>query len=61
MVEGEYIYATIEYHFGPDGPSGILEPDWLKIDLHVAEVETSLAWTQLRTPNIYAGEGTLYD
>lgn len=61
MTEGAYEYTTIEYHFGPDGPSGILEPDWLKIEVHVAEIETPIVWTKLRTPNIYAGPGTLYD
>ena len=58
---GDYLFTTIEYHFGPEDPSGILEEDWLKIEIHADEVDKPIVWTKLRTPNIYAGEGTLYD
>lgn len=60
-MKGEYRYTTIDYHFGPEGPSGILEEDWLTINGWLEDVDVPMRFTKLRTPNIYAGEGTLYD
>ncbi|AXR81504.1 hypothetical protein [Natrarchaeobaculum sulfurireducens] len=53
---GEYEYTSIDYHFRHD-----LEGDWLTINAWAEGVDKPIRFTKLRTPNIYAGEGTLYD
>ena len=55
-MKGDYLFTTIEYHFSYD-----MECDWLSINAWLEDVENPMRFTKLRTPNIYAGEGTLYD
>lgn len=46
-----YEFTAIDYHFGPDGESGILEPSWLTFRLHFT-AGPPITWSKLRTPNL---------
>lgn len=53
---GTYAFTTIEYHFDDE-----LEANWLSVELQFEGNEPACRFTKLRTPNIYAGEGSLYE
>lgn len=46
-----YAFTAIDYHFGPEGESGIMEPSWLTFRLHFEGDIDPITWTKLRTPN----------
>jgi len=48
-----YSFTAIDYHFGPEGKSGIMEPSWLTFRLHFDDDDVPpVTWSKLRTPNL---------